>query len=275
MRSIRESEARSLPGLTTWSLKVPPPKRYKGLAENEHATMSWARRAGFDVPETMVVPPERVEAVVDAPASPVFLIKRYDRTPEGPIHQEDILQVTWLLSGWKYPHEPGEGFTGDSAAAGRRRLLTTHEGLADIVQHLLGSSGVAEYLRRVVLEVATGNGDAHLKNWSFIYPDKKRPVWSPLYDQVSTLALQQDKTLALPLYGVRNFKKIAMPHLTRLGVEHGLQRSDAEALIDSTLSALHATWNQGALYPVDHALRIRAHWRKCPLMANRTELARP
>jgi serine/threonine-protein kinase HipA len=250
-------------------------RRYKHLSENEHATMSWARRAGFEVPETLVVPPEQVEAIVQAPASSLFLIKRYDRSPRGPIHQEDILQVTWLLSRWKYPREAGEGFSGDAAAAGRRRHLTTCQGLADVVQHLLGPPGVEEYLRRLVLAVAVGNNDAHLKNWSFVYPDRKRPTWSPLYDQVATVVWAGHDELALPLYDAHTFRKVTREHLIRLGTEHSLQQQAAGEIIDQTLQELLGAWEQGLHYPADHASRIRAHWRKCPLTSRVGELARP
>ncbi|MFT5461029.1 MAG: hypothetical protein ACI9K2_007551 [Myxococcota bacterium] len=41
-------------------VKVPPRDTFRGLSENEHATMTWARRAGFDVPPTHLVDPSHV-----------------------------------------------------------------------------------------------------------------------------------------------------------------------------------------------------------------------
>ena len=41
--------------------------------------------------------------------------------------------------------------------------------------------------RRLVFSVLIGNGDMHLKNWSLLYPDGRKPVLSPAYDFVSTL----------------------------------------------------------------------------------------
>lgn len=40
---------------------------------------------------------------------------------------------------------------------------------------------------RIVLNILVGNGDAHVKNWTFIYPDGSRPQLSPAYDIVPTV----------------------------------------------------------------------------------------
>ena len=34
-----------------------------------------------------------------------------------------------------------------------------------------GEAGTVEFVRRLVFNALIGNGDAHLKNWSLIYPD--------------------------------------------------------------------------------------------------------
>lgn len=156
----------------------------------------------------------------------------------------------------------------------RRALITTLQGLGEVVRHLLGPAGVEEYLRRVILVIATGNGDAHLKNWSFVYPDRKRPTWSPLYDQVTTVVWGDD-TLALPLYDADTFRKVQREHLTRLGGACGLTGKRAGELIDETLEALRTNWEGGRLYPPDHANRLRALWRKSPLTKSLPELERP
>lgn len=45
-----------------------------------------------------------------------------------------------------------------------------------------------ELVRRIVFNLACGNADAHLKNWSLIYPDGRTARLSPAYDLVSVVA---------------------------------------------------------------------------------------
>ncbi len=64
--------------------------------------------------------------------------------------------------------------------------------------------------RRLAFSLLIGNGDAHLKNWSLIYRDRRNPTLSPAYDFVSTaaygtrsgqaddLGLRFDRTRRLP-----------------------------------------------------------------------------
>jgi len=51
-----------------------------------------------------------------------------------------------------------------------------------------GESDFDEVVRRIAFQVLIGNGDAHLKNWSFVYPDGTSARLSPPYDLVATIA---------------------------------------------------------------------------------------
>src|SRR5438067_10839426 len=48
----------------------------------------------------------------------------------------------------------------------------------------------------------------HLKNWSLLYPDRRRPVLSPGYDFVATLPYIPNDTLALSFGGSRSLAEI-------------------------------------------------------------------
>ena len=48
----------------------------------------------------------------------------------------------------------------------------------------------------------------HLKNWSLLYPDRRRPVLSPGYDFVATLPYIPNDTLALNFGGSRSLAEI-------------------------------------------------------------------
>lgn len=74
-----------------------------------------------------------------------------------------------------------------------------------------------DYIARLAYTVLTGNGDMHLKNWSFIYRDGRTPELAPVYDMVSTvpyipgdaLALKFIKTKDMMLCDLRLFEKLA------------------------------------------------------------------
>jgi hypothetical protein len=60
----------------------------------------------------------------------------------------------------------------------------------ETIARILGEVAPAsaeEFMRRLVFNVAIGNGDAHVKNWSLRYEDRLRPLLSPAYDLVSTI----------------------------------------------------------------------------------------
>jgi serine/threonine protein kinase HipA of HipAB toxin-antitoxin module len=39
-----------------------------------------------------------------------------------------------------------------------------------------------QFARRLLVNILVANGDAHLKNWSLIYPDTVTPELAPAYD---------------------------------------------------------------------------------------------
>src|SRR3546814_4050742 len=50
-----------------------------------------------------------------------------------------------------------------------------------------------QFIRRLTYSVLIGNGDMHLKNWSLIYPDRRRPILAPAYDLLSTLPYRSEE----------------------------------------------------------------------------------
>ena len=74
---------------------------------------------------------------------------------------------------------------------------------------------LAEFIRRLVVNILIGNGDAHLKNWSVIYQDKVTPQLSPAYDLVSTIHYVPNDNLALNLGGEKRFESINESHFDR------------------------------------------------------------
>src|SRR5207247_2121386 len=134
-----------------WIVKIPV-TGYDGLAENEYSVLEWARVSGFDVPECRLATRDEMGSLGQYMAEGVnaFAIRRYDRVDGTRIHQEDFNQVLG-----KQPRFDGE-----------EKYEFTYEEMAMLLYAIVGSHALDEAVRRVVFVVASGNNDAHLKNWS-------------------------------------------------------------------------------------------------------------
>jgi serine/threonine-protein kinase HipA len=155
-----------------WILKLPNAE-YPKLVEREYGTMCWARDSGFEVPEVRLID---AGSVMDVPSAlkmgdgPCYLIRRYDRVEEGGrIHQEDFAQVL--------DHQPADKYG------------CTIVRLSQVVLRVMGRAQHERFLDRLVFDIMAGNGDAHLKNWSIVYPDPdgRVPTLAPCYDIVPTI----------------------------------------------------------------------------------------
>lgn len=83
--AIRENQLKLVDSDGLFIMK-PSPEEYPHVAENEHATLLLMGKAGFNVPPCGLV------RLNDGHL--VFVIRRYDRNPDGQrIHQEDAMQA--------------------------------------------------------------------------------------------------------------------------------------------------------------------------------------
>jgi serine/threonine-protein kinase HipA len=240
-------------GAGEWIVKVGATE-YPSLAENEFSIMTWAKRAGFDVPEIELRPADRVEAIRKyAPeGSRVLVIRRFDRASGHRIHQEDFMQVF----GW--------------APSGDRKYKGTYESLASVVFALLGNEGYEELLRRLALVIASGNNDAHLKNWSLLYRDGVTPSLAPIYDQVATVAWPRlDREHALKLSGARDFYRVNVDSVRRLARKLQVNTDRSIEVVRETLANLRAAWPRvlhDTPLPDDHIAAVVEHWGRVPLL---------
>lgn len=230
---------------------------YPGLVANEFATMQWARAAGFEVPECQIssaqeLPPELVTRT--APASSVYLIKRYDRLGEARIHQEDLAQVAGLRPALKYDQ-------------------WTYETCARIIGAVCGQGAYEEFIRRLVFMVISGNTDAHLKNWSLLYPDGIHAVLTPLYDQVAVIAWPPPAGLkmewALKFAGTKNLFHIDEEAFGRLASRSGGDPAQVKRLVSDTITKVLYAWQNGGieqLLPLGHSQAIKHYWQRLPLL---------
>ena len=70
--------------------------------------------------------------------------------------------------------------------AGDGKYRSNVETVAGLAHRGRDIASLREAVRRTVFNLLVGNGDAHLKNWSLIYPDRRRARLSPAYDLVCT-----------------------------------------------------------------------------------------
>ena len=253
---LREGDKLTLPAhgqLGEWIVKIDS-SRFPQVVENELATLEWARAAGFDVPECRLEPSTSLPPALRGYTSPdrnVLVIRRYDREGSRRIHQEDFAQVVGLPPRLKYEH-------------------VTYEQLARLVREIAGPDAYLELIRRLTFMVASGNTDAHLKNWSLIYPDGIHAALSPLYDQVCTIAWPELKPeLALKFAGLKGLMQVDERSFERVAVKAGEDPDPTLSTLHETLERIAAAWRESValqIMPSDHAAALRQYWAGSPLL---------
>jgi serine/threonine-protein kinase HipA len=118
--------------------------------------------------------------------------------------------------------------------------------------------------------VAAGNGDAHLKNWSLLYPDGVEATLTPLYDQVCTLAWPEvPPELALKWAGLKSLKQVDERSFTHLAVTAGSDPAQTLAVLHDCLDRIARAWRSSPaseIMPAAHVAALREYWAAAPLL---------
>jgi len=209
---------------STWILKPDGPH---AMAANESTCMRLAAACHLDAAQT---------ELLDVAGLPVLAVRRYDRieTASGALparlHQEDGCQATATPPGMKYQEQGGPALR-DVAG-----LLRSYGDPADVTW----------LLRRTAFNMAVGNADAHAKNFSILH-DRDDPAisLSPLYDALSTIALELTGTAGQPMQadthlgqrvgGQADIRKVTAASIVDEAVTWGVRRRTAEAVVAETL----------------------------------------
>jgi serine/threonine-protein kinase HipA len=142
---------------------------------------------------------------------------------------------------------------------GRRahgRYDGSYEGIAKRITSFVSPRALAQAREQYALMVAyvctIGNGDAHLKNFSVLYPHAEDQVrLAPAYDMVSTLPYLPKDSLALTMEGSKQF-----PERTRLikfvRSVTGKTAKAAEALLDQVVVGVNVALKHAAEYGRKH-----------------------
>jgi serine/threonine-protein kinase HipA len=207
---------------STWILKPDGPH---AMAANEATCLRLAAACGLEVPDT---------DLLDLDGLPVLAVKRYDRrqSPDGPVrvHQEDGCQASSTPPAQKYEEQGGPGL----------RDLTS------VLRDFGDPADVITLLRRTAFNMAVGNADAHAKNFSLLHePDTSIVKLAPLYDVVSTVALEFTDNAGRPLRadthlgqrvgGKTDIRNVGAADIVQEAVSWGIRRKTAVPVVSDTI----------------------------------------
>jgi len=234
-----------------WIVKPPHPT-HPNVPANEYTMMLLAAAAGIQTPEVKIVKLDDINFTrlsglsIPQWETRAYAIKRYDRTAEGRVHVEDFAQVFNVYADQEYK-------------------ATNYDTIGRLIFDIFPNrfEQLAEFIRRLVVNILIGNGDAHLKNWSVIYKDKVRPQLSPAYDLVSTIHYVQNDSLALNLGGEKRFESIDESHFDRLARRMDAPPKFVLDIVKETVTTARKEWPGIILevgLPEDIRDRLYRHW---------------
>lgn len=255
---IREGRGMTLPASGRggdWIVKLPG-NRFRGVPENEFATMNWAKLTGIEVPPLELVPLADLRGLpagLESEGGNALAIRRFDRpAPGARLHIEDFAQIRDV-----YP---------DSRA---KYGSTNYETIGKILLRTAGQASFDEFIRRLAFIIVSANADAHIKNWSLIYRDRLTAELSPAYDLVATLEFIENDALALNLAKTKAWSELSLGHFASFAERVGASPSAVIAIATQTVERALDVWPTVRRdFPVSAVLteRLAAHWRRLPLV---------
>jgi serine/threonine-protein kinase HipA len=211
-----------------WIVKLPD-RRFAEVPANEYTMLYWATLCGITVPRVGLFYGSQLSGL---PAGMIgddelaFGIERFDRSGDRRIHQEDFAQVREVSPQLKYER-------------------ANYGGLARFINRVCPKD-LEEYIRRLVAMVVMGNLDAHLKNWTIQYPDRRQARLSPAYDLVCVSVYPEFRSqrLAFAIDGGTIADGITLENFRRLSHRANLEWDSVSETVRKTTNALIETWPQ-------------------------------
>lgn len=252
--SMREKDGRyqiaDSGALGDWIIKTPS-TTHKHVPLNEYTTMRLAELAGVIIPDIRLVEMDKLEQLpaINLPNEEyAFAIRRFDREDGERIHMEDFAQV--LV---KYPQDKYR--SANYQQIGKILYDYAEDGLGEVQQ----------LARRLLVNILLANGDAHLKNWSVIYPDTITPILSPAYDIVTTRAYMGDeREFALNLGKGKKWYEASMAQFEYWAGKADIPWRAIRPHLQDTMEKARSLW-PGALknLPMDeaHKADLIEHWQ--------------
>lgn len=240
--------------LGDWIVKTPS-QTFAFVPENEYSMMYLAALAGVDIPEMKLIATSSLLGIDSENTLPTnslsYAIKRFDRNITDEvverIHTEDFAQILG-----KYPHEKYHG--GNYTQIAKILYQFSSNPLEDINR----------LTRRLVVNMLIGNGDAHLKNWSVIYPDGINPILSPAYDLVSTKVYFKNETsFSLNLGRKKNWYKTNLQDFEYWAKKADIPWRAVKRQIIDVLHIARSQWRQELSHlPMaeEQKQHLQSHW---------------
>lgn len=231
-----------------------PAEKYPKLPEIEYGAMKLAEAAGVSIAEVSLVPIAGVDGISKEflqKGAYVLAVTRFDRKGENRIHAEDFAQILGAVGDQKY-----------------RKANT--ETMVRLVSRFTPdpNEGVLEMVRRIVVDLMLGNGDSHLKNTSFIYPDGRTPELSPAYDIVPTIFYRRDDDLTLRFGGKKKFESITRHEFERMAGYVEVSPKAIAREIAATVERANSSWPRllkELPWPKSATKALAERWPKLPL----------
>ena len=251
--SMREKDGRyqiAEPGaLGDWIIKTPS-TTYKHVPLNEYTAMHLAGLAGVTTPDIRLVEMDKLEQLpaINLPDEHyAFAIRRFDRQEGERIHMEDFAQI--LV---KYPQEKYR--SANYQQIGKILYNFAEDGLGDVQQ----------FARRLLVNILLANGDAHLKNWSVLYPDTITPILSPTYDIVNTRVYMGDeREFALNLGNGKDWYQASMEQFEYWAGKADIPWRAIKPHLLDTMEKARSQWSEALReLPMDeeHKAGLKEHW---------------
>ncbi|WP_113907487.1 type II toxin-antitoxin system HipA family toxin [Aliidiomarina celeris] len=252
--SMKEKDGRYTLGknnvLGDWIVKTPS-TTHKDVPANEFTAMKLAELVGVNIPDIKLVELTKLDNLppINLPAEQLaFAIKRFDRRNSARIHMEDFAQI--LV---KYAHEKYN--SANYEQIGRIIHSYSGDGLADVQQ----------FARRLLVNILLANGDAHLKNWSLIYPDRVTPKLSPAYDIVTTsVYIEGERRMALNLAKTKEWYEVSLANFQLWSERSGVPWRAIKPHLDDAMDKARELWPEALnALPMNeaHKHKLKAHWQ--------------
>ncbi|PWC19697.1 type II toxin-antitoxin system HipA family toxin [Brenneria corticis] len=232
-----------------WIIKTPSTV-HKGVPINEYTCMKLAEVAGAEIPEIRLIKLKELDGLpsIRLPDETfAYGIKRFDRSAEGRVHSEDFAQVFGLYPAGKYQKVNYEQLGQTLYRASRDRL-----------------TDIQQMARRLLLNILLGNGDAHLKNWTLIYADKRFPRLAPLYDVVFTAPYIEHDRLALNMVNTKQWSDMTMRRFELWANKAGVPWVAIKPHLLDVMEKARTLWpEQLTTLPMldEHKIALQIHWQ--------------
>ncbi len=129
-----------------------------------------------------------------------------------------------------------------------------------------GLADAQQFARRLLVNILLANGDAHLKNWSFLYQDQVTPRLSPAYDIVTTsVYINDEMKYALNLGKTKEWFSVTAENFHSWANKSGIPWRAIKPHIDDVMEKARSLWPEALNdLPMDemHKEKLKAHWLK-------------